>query len=81
VVLIRKYPDLPAKTLDRLRHHADTMKYELLDVLPVYSAETVAGKEAEFVDHKPYDKRKIVYGMRAILFICFLIIVYLFWKD
>jgi hypothetical protein len=76
-----KYPDLPAKILSRLKHRADAVKYELLDVLPVYSAETVAGKEAEFVDHKPYDKRKIVYSFRAILVICFLIIAYVFWKN
>jgi hypothetical protein len=78
---IGKYPDLPAKILHRLRHRAEAMNYELLDVLPVYSAETLAGKEAEFVDQKPYDKRKMVYGIRAILSICFLIIVYVFWKN
>ncbi len=57
------------------------MKYELLEVLPVYSAETLAGKEAEFVDHNPYDKRKIVYCIRTVLVICFLIVVYIFWKN
>jgi hypothetical protein len=79
--LAGKHPELPAKFLSRLRHHAEAMKHELIDVLPVYSAETVAGEEAEFVDHQPYDKRKMVYGIRAILVICFLIMVYVFWKN
>ncbi len=79
--LIGKYPYLPAKILNRLRHHVDTINYDLINVLPVYSAETLAGKEAEFVDHKPYDKRKMVHFIRVILVICFLIIVYVFWKN
>jgi hypothetical protein len=51
--IIGKHPDFSAKILNRLRHHANMMNYELLEMLPpVYSAKTVAGKEAEFVDHK-----------------------------
>jgi hypothetical protein len=79
--LAGKYPGPPARTLNRLKQQAEVMKYDLLDVLPVYSAETVVGKEAEFVDHQPYDKRKVVYFIRAVLFICFLIVVYVFWKN
>jgi hypothetical protein len=77
---IGKHPEFPARILSRLKR-AEAMDYELFDLSHVFSAETADGKEAEFIDDKLYDKRKIVRFSRAILVIlCILLIVYMFVK-